>query len=282
MKTTKKSILWLQAILVPLLIIGALIGLQTIISLVYNFQDVNFSDTEIQLLTTGCEFVFLLMTLLAARILHRQDALKRKGSFGAGMGAGAYFFIICLLRFPLLYAMSGRGLEIRPVLYILSYIVFALLIGFSEEFLFRGIVFDICTDLFGNTRRGMYLTIFTSGILFGAVHMTNSIGVTNLKGVFIQAIFASVLGWYLGAIYYRSKSLVAVAFLHALNDYSALFIEGIFVTDSSLTTQIASYDWSTLASCPIFILLTLFLLRKSKTWSMNDDYVPSTDNPYAL
>ncbi|SEJ01355.1 hypothetical protein SAMN02910453_1889 [Lachnospiraceae bacterium A10] len=278
-KTTNKAILWLQAILIPTLLIAILTALQALSAVAFP------NITEDKMLTIVfcniAEAIFLILTLVFFKILHRDILGKQKHTgFFMGLLVGGYLTFTCIIRIPVLIApyFAEGDVVFNPISYFLLYLVYTLLIGASEEFLFRGIVFDICQDIFGNKRKGMYLSLIASSVIFGLMHMTNALG-ADLSGVIVQAISAAVLGFLLGAIYYRTGNIWVVAFLHGLNDFTALIGIALFDTEDSLVNQISSYGWQQLAGLPIILLIALFLLRKSKTYQFNDDYVPADPNP---
>lgn len=80
---------------------------------------------------------------------------------------------------------------------------------------------------FFQTKRGILWAIILSGVLFGAVHLTNiSQGVT-VTSAMIQAINAAFLGVIFGAVYARSGNIWLVMTFHALVDFASLMGSGI-------------------------------------------------------
>lgn len=82
-----------------------------------------------------------------------------------------------------------------------------------EEVLFRGLIFESCKERFG---KGAALLL--SALLFGAVH-----------GIAVQVINAFVVGLILGYIYLKTRSLISVIILHAINNgiaYATLALVG--------------------------------------------------------
>lgn len=82
-----------------------------------------------------------------------------------------------------------------------------------EEILFRGLVFESCAERYG---KGVALLI--SSLLFGIVH-----------GIPVQIINAFVVGLILGYIYLKTRSLLSVIILHAVNNgiaYATLTLAG--------------------------------------------------------
>lgn len=88
-----------------------------------------------------------------------------------------------------------------------------------EEILFRGLIFESCSERFG---RG--LAIFVSAILFGLVHV-----------VPVQMVSGFVMGLILGYVYLRTRSLISVIVLHAINNAIA-YVSMAFFDDASSTS----------------------------------------------
>lgn len=90
-----------------------------------------------------------------------------------------------------------------------------------EEVLFRGLIFESCSERFG---RGVGL--FLSALLFGVIHV-----------VPVQVINAFVVGLILGYIYLRTRSLVSVIIIHAVNNAIAYITAVLFGDAASATLR---------------------------------------------
>lgn len=77
-----------------------------------------------------------------------------------------------------------------------------------EEIIFRGIY---CTLLVRNGLRWGY-TILITGVFFGLVHLIND--QPYIWGYIIQVGFATVVGWFLGWMFYRTRTLVLPIIWH--------------------------------------------------------------------
>lgn len=71
-----------------------------------------------------------------------------------------------------------------------------------EEILFRGIY---CTLFIRYGFKWNY-TILITGVFFGLIHLVNH--QSNIGGYIIQVGFATVVGWFLGWMFYRTRTLV--------------------------------------------------------------------------
>jgi membrane protease YdiL (CAAX protease family) len=95
-------------------------------------------------------------------------------------------------------------------------------------------------------------------------HVSNILSGASLKGAFIQACGAAILGALLAAIYLRSGNIFVVVILHAFNDFSVLIGSGFFGIGSP-TNVVNSYSYLNLIGLCIYLIPILVLLRKNKT-----------------
>ena len=88
-------------------------------------------------------------------------------------------------------------------------VVNTLLVGVSEELMFRGVL------LFGaRVRFGTNRAVFMTAAIFGAVHTLNALVTGNLPAAVIQAVIASFFGVWAGALRVRTESLVPLIVIH--------------------------------------------------------------------
>ena len=97
-----------------------------------------------------------------------------------------------------------------------------------EEVLFRGLIFESCGERFG---KGGALII--SALLFGLIH-----------GVPVQMVNAFVVGLILGYVYLRTRSLISVMIIHAVNNAIAYATIALFGNAGDVTLrEVISQDW---------------------------------------
>jgi membrane protease YdiL (CAAX protease family) len=91
-------------------------------------------------------------------------------------------------------------------------ILLILMIGFvapiNEELIFRGVVFHLA-----NRQVGFLGANLLQAVLFGVYH-----------GNLVQGIYAAILGFILGGICYKSKSLLSAIILHIFINLSSLLL----------------------------------------------------------
>jgi membrane protease YdiL (CAAX protease family) len=158
---------------------------------------------------------------------------------------------------------TKKVLQLLPLPQIIIFIITMIAIGIAEEFIFRGIILNLFIDKFDKTKKGIYISITLSSIIFGAAHVTNVFSGISIKSALIQACLVSMLGALLAAIYLRSRNIWVVVIIHAFNDFSALIGSGLFGI-GSIVTQVNSYGYIKLIGLVIYLIPILILLRKKK------------------
>jgi membrane protease YdiL (CAAX protease family) len=130
-----------------------------------------------------------------------------------------------------------------------SFLTVAVAAAVLEELIFRGIVFD------GLVRNyGPLAAILVSAFLFGLIHLN-----------FTQGVGAGILGLYLGWVYWKTKSLIPVIFIHFVNNATSFFLmsSGDFEITDNFWTYFNQGDYTflyiSIASVPLSIIGLLYL-----------------------
>lgn len=137
------------------------------------------------------------------------------------------------------------------------------LVGVAEEFIFRGVIAQSLLERFGTGRAGVWKACLLSGLLFGAAHLTNLLSSAPF-GVLMQCVFAASLGTLFAAIYFRTGNLWVTVFLHGAMDIASMLVGGLYGTED-VAESISGYDASMMLSILIYLIPTLFLLRKRRS-----------------
>ena len=112
-------------------------------------------------------------------------------------------------------------------------------IGVCEEFLCRGWLLNEFLEQFGKTKKGVWYSIIISGLLFGLMHVGNILGGQDVIATIIQTVGAAATGIVFGVIYYKTKNIWSVIFLHGLWDFATFMsklapIESMAETTTSI------------------------------------------------
>ena len=207
--------------------------------------------------------VGLAVALLLLARTGRLDLLHRRGcGFLNGMLVGMYpLFFIGYTTVGTL-AFDRPDTPLLPLPRILTFMLNMILVGVAEELVFRGIIAQTLLERYGTARAGVWKACLVSGVLFGAAHLSNLLGSAPF-GVLMQCVFAASLGVMLAAIYFRTGNLWVTVFLHSAMDIAAMLIGGLYGT-TSVAESVSGYDASRLVSVAVYLIPTVFLLRKKK------------------
>lgn len=128
---------------------------------------------------------------------------------------------IRLLWFPLLYILAFFSFTLitgLPSPQVIGYLAInTILVGFSEEMAFRGVLFRGLLS-----RIPIWPAIIITTVLFGSVHSLNALTTGDLPGAIAQSITAAMSGLLFIAIVVRTGSILPAMFIHALWDFSNL------------------------------------------------------------
>ena len=160
-----------------------------------------------------------------------------------------------LLVFAGLAAIRGISLTAPQILFV---VINTAMVGLSEEFMFRGVLFRAL-----RSRLCMWPAILLTSVLFGGVHVFNVFITGQLVDATAQALAAMMSGFIFMALLLRTGSLWVPIAYHALFDMS------IFLATSGAAGAESEPGPSTLVRflAPMALdvpnlLYALFLLRK--------------------
>ncbi|MBS3997241.1 MAG: CPBP family intramembrane metalloprotease [Hydrogenophaga sp.] len=159
------------------------------------------------------------------------------------------------LLFLALFALSAMNAGLPPASVTLFILVNTLLVGWSEEVMFRGVWLR---GLFRSS--GIWVAILGSSVLFGAMHVLNVFLTGDLRGALLQAGAAFLSGVFLAAVRLRTGSLWTGIVLHGLWDAGTFLVAaGATATAAAAPTALGDYG-SIVMSLPLF-LFGLYVLR---------------------
>ncbi len=133
--------------------------------------------------------------------------------------------------------------------------------GILEELVFRGFFFNAFTDRLGDSKKGVFASMFLSSSIFGLTHLINLISHPELfVATMAQVIYAILFGCIFCVIYYRTKNIWPGIILHGLVDFTGKFWECFNpapTPDSSILTGIFE-----VAVCAILMISAIIQLNK--------------------
>ena len=140
-----------------------------------------------------------------------------------------------------------------------------LLIGLSEELLFRGIIFYTLSDYFKRKGFSCFLPVLLSSVIFALFHFINLFDGAGILAVLQQAGYSFLIGAMLAVVLKKTNNLAACVFLHALFDLGGFFVSDLGTGDpQDLTFWILTAAVGIV--CTVHITATLVkMIKKEKT-----------------
>jgi uncharacterized protein len=169
--------------------------------------------------------------------------------------------LIGLPTLTLLPSLIGKGSPSSTVMAI----VLALLVGFVEEGLFRGLMACILLP------KGILIYVILSSILFASIHITNLFSGFPLPYVTGQIILAFGSGILFAAIRLRTGSIWPTILLHALRDVGGLLLLAINPKQALSAPLNLALTVNSIYSV-LFIINAAILLRPSKLHQLHNNY----------
>lgn len=184
------------------------------------------------------EIVLLIFALVMLAVRKRLNILKPQGkSIVYGIKRGIPIFVVSLI--SLMSSLTGIMGEELNVPNLISLIILAVTIGMAEEFFFRGFIQGEIVDAYGKSRKQVIISVVVSGVIFGLVHLTNALSGQDIITTLMQVLQASSLGILLGSIYFITKNIWSVVFLHSFYDFAIMLGEVNSYKDCINSTDIS-------------------------------------------
>lgn len=159
-----------------------------------------------------------------------------------------YLFIIGILG---IYSRDFSQIALTNLMLLL----FAqLMVGFAEEFIFRGLLQPLFLKKYGSRKNGIFMSILLTSVFFGVFHLINLAKNDNVGQVLVQVVFAMFIGFFFGVLVLKTNKLIPIAITHGLINFffSLTFLPGLN------TVQEEAAD--TVSFAPIILFLPLFII----------------------
>lgn len=224
--------------------------------------------------TLNCVMIILqevviisLFVLLAAKVFKIKINLGGKNVVKGIFWYGLVLCIAVVVNFVTSYIAPEKSIPAALPLVLLTLVAY-MLVGVQEEVSFRGILFGVCREYFGESKKGIYLSVLISALTFGCMHLSNLLVYPSLVVATItQVIYAAEVGIIFAVTYYRSGNLLPCIILHGLIDFAASFwlcfadnVNDALNVQNTTDIDIASALGS-IAICLPFVVSGLWQLR---------------------
>ena len=223
------------------------------------------------------ELVLLIITFIILIIRKKLYIFKeKKEKFIPSIKKGMPILVIAIIVLISNFLMLGdKNIDIANLG---SLIFLAITVGLAEELLFRGWLQNEITEKFSNNRKEIILSIIASGCIFGLFHSVNVLSGQDIFTTLMQIIQTSAIGILLGSIYFVTKNISSVIFLHSFYDFAVLLGEvnnyKDCITSSNISnTMMISSFLIALIYALIYLIGAYFLLQRSSLNKVTGDEI---------
>jgi membrane protease YdiL (CAAX protease family) len=162
--------------------------------------------------------ILIVLSVVAATFIGKNQMFAMFGLQKPCVSASKMLFylpILLLLPANLWYGVECSTSAIETVLYILS----MLCVGFLEELIFRGFLFQAMV------KNGVRSAIIVSSITFGIGHIINLFNGSGAELIpnLLQVVYAMAVGFMFVMIYYRTNSLIPCILTHSVFNALSIF-----------------------------------------------------------
>ncbi|EPH09558.1 CPBP family intramembrane glutamic endopeptidase [Facklamia hominis] len=178
--------------------------------------------------------ILIILSIILFLFVKNNGLAKKYGLCKSEIPASKMLFyipLIIIMTTNLWYGVTIIFSPLENVLYILS----MLCVGFLEEMIFRGFLFNALV------RDGVKSAIIISSVSFGIGHIVNLVNGSGagLLPTMLQVVYAIAIGFAFVMIYYKTKSLLPCILTHSiLNSLSVFSNEEIVTPQKQIISSI--------------------------------------------
>lgn len=201
---------------------------------------------------------FLVMAVIVTVYMTRGErSLVRYGFTGIdGSKAKETLYYVPLLIIVLVQpVMNGLNVELTAAR-ILVIVIFTMIVGYTEESVFRGIIRDKLKS------KGQVFYIVFSSLLFGILHISNALSGKDALSVLLQVINALLIGVILALLIATTQHIIPLIVFHFAYDALAL------VSNENPDQEILGISILNILYILYGIYLILHLIRRNKASEM--------------
>lgn len=161
----------------------------------------------------------------AAVILVIYFTWRRKwASYGFTLTSWIYYVPLMVVLIVLFF----QGFSYHPIETIAFYVIFAILVGFVEERIYRGLMVKILLPL------GNITAILTSSLLFSFAHILNLLSGQSLSQTGLQLVYSLLIGIVLAQLFIKTGNIYPLILFHTIHNLIQFLGDG----DSSAIWEI--------------------------------------------
>ncbi|MCM0582769.1 CPBP family intramembrane metalloprotease [Weissella diestrammenae] len=206
-------------------------------------------DNNIITFLTAVVFAGIIFFNLKTTHLFEKNILHRRSSKMLIITLSIISFLWLFLALGMMNNITSI-LKLSPQLIILA-MFSALSAGIFEEFLVRGLAVHFSMKFLEKSRYSIFLSVIFSSIIFGLLHISNSLVMSqSFTSTAQQVFYATAIGIFLAVLRIMTNGLILPVLIHSLIDFSPTVTSG---------TPIAVQSWTPILSVfiPIIILMSI-------------------------
>ena len=140
-------------------------------------------------------------------------------------------------------------------------LISCLLVGFAEEFVFRGYLQPVFLKKYISHKNGIFLGVLFPAIFFGTSHLLNLSVNDNVPQVIGQSIYAIFIGFFFGVVLLKTNKLIPLAITHGLINFFFLF-GSLPSLNNKIEPAVAMIlsEQIVAAAAPLIIFIPLFII----------------------
>ena len=177
--------------------------------------------------------IFYAVAILVVMLLFNNSYVftEKKGKFWKSILYGAPMLLISIFNF----GSNLINMKSFSFFNFVNVLALSIFVGIAEEFLCRGWLQNEFIERYSDDKKSVVKSIILASLVFGVMHIVNLGGQTLFETI-LQIINATALGMLLGSIYYKTKNIWSVIFLHSFYDFAIFLGEMNFVKDCTYTS----------------------------------------------
>jgi len=148
-----------------------------------------------------------------------------------------FLVVIFMLLYPH-YEKTGLLLNFENIQQLLFFLLILLILGFTEETVFRGLLFHGL-----ETKFTAFQTVFISAVIFGLFHYINMLIGANFYSTSYQVIHATASGFMYATLRLRIGAIWPVMLFHSIWDIGLILLTNIQHPNMSHTQGITSFSF---------------------------------------
>lgn len=235
----------------------------------------HFSDFQIEYTGSALKMsILFVLGVIAIRELKSFSGLSSKYKWSSKYLnlVPVYLFILGISTF------FGKDLGQVNFSNLLLLLFACMMVGFAEEFIFRGFLQPVFLKKYITHKQGIFLGVFLPAMFFGLAHLFNLFVNDNAPQVIGQVIYAVFIGFFFGATLLKTNKLIPLAVTHGLINFFFLFssLPGLVINNDATAEVEAEATLSAQISAavtPLIIFLPVLIVGLIVLWKIDKEEV---------